>query len=199
MPWNFTNDPFPAYRGVGQTHRAFLAVGKNYSPSFLGQPTSDGYSCPEKSFDTALTKLIKTKEKGTLLVVPCPVEENEQIMLITLRGAFRGGYARIDAVGCEVFFQETSSKHCVETGHMIVRLSHPNGYVFAETGDCNRSSRGLVEIFSWAGYKTIPTEDFETWRELYHPDMSENAFADGKAKAEIDRKVVVQKIQLKNA
>lgn len=163
-PWNFSTSPFPAYRGEGQSHRAFLAVAKTYSPAF--EVPIDGTYFPKEIFDTAVTKLIKTKEKGTLLLVPCPVKENEQILLVTLRGAFRGVYSRIEAVGCEIFFKDISSKHCVQTAHIIVRLTQPNGYLFAETGDRNRSSNGLVEVFSWDGYKTMPTQEFEAWREL---------------------------------
>jgi len=139
-PWQWSTEKFPAYRGNGWRHRGFLAVAKDYVPTFGSE---------RSGFDSTPTKLIKTQAKGTLLLVPCSPEQDEQIMLITLRGGFRGGYSRIEAVGCEVLFQQTSGGHCVVTGHMIVRLTHPNGYVFAETG--RRCSVGLVEDFSWDG------------------------------------------------
>lgn len=168
VPWHWGVDPFPAFRGAGAQHRGFLAVGREYAPVFDGAPPSaDGYNCPRTALDTVRTKLVRTKEKGTLLLITCSPEQDEHIMLLTLRGGFRGGYSRIQVVGGEILLQQSSNKHCCPTAHLIVRLTDPNGYVFAETG--RRSSAGLVEIFSWDGYKTMPTEEFEVW----HASLSE--------------------------
>lgn len=174
-PWHWSGDQFPAYRGGGFRHKGFLAVGRDYpEPIFVdGQPSADGYGCPQVSFEPSASKLIKTKAKGTLMLVPCAAENDEQILLITLRGGFRGGYSRIEAVGAEVMFQKTSGGHCLVTGHLVVRLTHPKGYVFAETG--RRCSQGLVEVFSWDGYQTMPTEEFEVWQETHAPDVSDAA------------------------
>lgn len=151
VPWHWISDPFPAYRGAGARHRGFLAVGREYAPVFENvSPSADGYSCPRVAFDTVRTKLIRTKEKGTLLLTPCSPEQDEQIMLVTLRGGFRGGYSRIEVVGGEILLQQDSNMHCCPTVHLVVRLADPNGYVFAETG--RRSSTGLVEIFSLGGH-----------------------------------------------
>lgn len=188
-PWHWSTEKFPAYRGNGWRHRGFLAVGKDYLPQFVDTaPSADGYGCARVSFEPSASKIIKTQAKGTLLLVPCLPEQDEQILLITLRGGFRGGYSRIEAIGCEVLSQETSGGHCVVTGHMVVRLTHPNGYVFAETG--RRCSTGLVEVFSWDGYKTLPTEEFEVWRTSQAPDTT-GAVADLRAQREEDRKAAV--------
>ena len=56
--------------------------------------------------------------------------------------------------------------HCCPTAHLVVRITDPKGYVFAETG--RRCSTGLVEIFAWDGrYNTMPTEEFEVWQEMW--------------------------------
>jgi hypothetical protein len=66
-PWHWSSNPFPAYRGEGARHRGFLAVAREYAPNFLTAPTAEGYTCPSMAFDTAPTKLIRTREKNTLL------------------------------------------------------------------------------------------------------------------------------------
>ena len=108
------------------------------------------------------SKLIKT-QKGTLLVVPCLKDQDEKLILVTLRGGFRGNYSRVEAVGVEILSNKSGNMHCCPTGHLIVRLTDPKGYVFAETG--RRCGTGLVEVFSWDGYKTMPIEEFKVWQE----------------------------------
>jgi len=185
-PWHWSTEKFPAYRGNGWRHRSFLAVVKDYAPQFASDP-SPAYTSyvSQVGFDPTASKLVKTQAKGTLLLVPCSPEQDEQVMLITLRGGFRGGYSRIEGKGVEILAQDTSGGHCVVTGHMIVRLTHPNGFVYAETG--RRSSYGLVEIFSWDGYKTMPTEEFEAWLVGSAPDLTEATRAEANAKAEAER------------
>ena len=186
VPWHWSLEKFPAYRGAGARYGAFLAVGKGYQPAFAGNgPASDGYSNPTLAFDPTPTKLIRTREKQTLLLVPCDAKEDEQVMLITLRGGFRGGYSRVEVVGGEILFERSGNVHCCPTAHLIVRLTHPNGYVFAETG--RRCSVGLVEVFSWEGYETFPTEEFEVWRESQAPDTSDSSKAEARAKVEEER------------
>lgn len=162
-PWHWSIDPFPAFRGKGARYSVFQPVAGNYAPKFNGlAPTADGYGCPIIGVDDQQTKLIRTM-KGTLLVVPCAKEQDEKVMLLTLRGGFRGHYSRIEAVNAEFLSRRGGNTHCCPTEHLVVRLTDPKGYVFAETG--RRCGTGLVEIFSWDGYKTMPTEEFEVWRE----------------------------------
>ena len=163
-PWHWSTEPFPAYRGAGARYTAFQAVANGYTPNFDGvEPASDGYGCPRVASDGRPSKLIKTK-KGTLLLVPCSKEQDEKLMLLALRGGFRGHYSRIEAVNAEILFKRGGNIHCCPTEHLVVRLTDPEGYVFAETG--RRCGTGLVEIFSWGGYQTMPTEEFEVWREM---------------------------------
>lgn len=162
-PWHWSGNPFPAYRGEGARYSVFQPVAAGYTPQFDGEaPSTDGYRCPRVSVDNQPCKLIKT-QKGTLLLVGCSQEQDEKLMLLTLRGGFRGGYSRIEAISAEILTQRGGNIHCCPTEHMLVKLGDNNGFVFAETG--RRGSHGLVEIFSWDGYQTMPTEEFEVWRE----------------------------------
>lgn len=162
-PWHWSTEPFPAFRGDGARYSAFQPVAQGYQPEFMGQePMTNSFSCPRESVDGQPNKLIKT-QKGTILLVPCSQEQDEMLMLLTLRGGFRGHYSRIEAVNAEILFQKGGNIHCCPTNHLVVRLTDPKGYVFAETG--RRCGKGLVEIFSWEGYRTMPTEEFEVWRD----------------------------------
>ncbi len=162
-PWHWSNDPFPAFRGSGARYSVFQPVANGYQPKFGSTgPSKDGYTCPAVATDEQPNKLVKTP-KGTLLLVSCPQEQDERLVLITLRGGFRGYYSRIESVNAEVLLKRGGNLHCCPTEHLVVRLTNPKGYVFAETG--RRCGTGLVEIFSWEGYRTMPTEEFEVWRE----------------------------------
>ena len=165
-PWHWSTENFPAYRGAGARYRVFQPVSNTYEPKFdKVAPTNDGYRCPTVAIDNQPSKIVKT-QKGTQLLVSCPQEQDEKLMLLTLRGGFRGGYKRIEVVGGEILSQQGGNMHCCPTEHLVVRITDPKGYVFAETG--RRCSSGLVEIFSWeSGYQTMPTEEFETWREMH--------------------------------
>lgn len=187
VPWHWSTDKFPAFRGSGARYSVFQAVGNGYVPKFDGKvPSSDGYVCSTDALDNQPSKIVKT-QKGTLLVVSCSQEQDEKLMLITLRGGFRGGYSRIEGVNAEILMRRGGNIHCCPTEHMVVRLTNPIGYVFAETG--RRCATGLVEIFSWEqGYVTLPTEEFEVWRQADDPfaPAREKADREAQAKAEAE-------------
>lgn len=162
-PWHWSATPFPAFRGAGARYAVFQPVGNGYTPKFDGKvPSSDGYTCPSVAVDNQPSKLVKTP-KGTNLLVSCSQEQDEGLLLLALRGGFRGYYSRTEGINAEILMQRGGNLHCCPTEHLVVRLTNPKGYVFAETG--RRCGAGLVEIFSWEGYKTMPTEEFEVWRE----------------------------------
>ena len=165
-PWHWSLEPFPAFRGAGARYSVFQPVGNGYAPQFNGDaPTDDGYRCPNVSIDNQSSKLLKT-QKGALLVVSCQKDQDEKLLLLALRGGFRGSYSRIEGVQADILMRRGGNIHCCPTEHMVVRLTRPSGYVFAETG--RRCGTGLVEIFSWDGYKTMPTEEFEIWSESFN-------------------------------
>ena len=161
-PWNWSTEPFPAFRGGGARYSAFQPVGNGYVPRLDFKLLNDSYRCPRVAEDDQFTKIIKT-QKGTNLIITCPEQEDEMILLLTLRGGFRGYYSRIEPVNAEILFQRGGNTHCCPTEHIVARLASKTGYIFAETG--RRCGSGLVEVFSWSGYQTMPTEEFEIWQD----------------------------------
>jgi len=83
--WSFSADPFPAYRtelifGRNKRDRAFLPVLGNLVPNTETGLLKDG------SF-----KVIKTKKKGTICIVPGKDTTRRALVLLTVHGGFRGG------------------------------------------------------------------------------------------------------------
>ena len=157
--WNLTDDPFLAFRGAGQNYNAFLAVAGGFKPWICSDGFSDG-----KRMSDDFSKIIKTK-KGTTLLVPCGQSEEEKILLITALGGFRGDFGRIEAVGAEILWKNSSCMHCAPVAHIVARITNPNGYVLVESG--RRSSTGEVGVYSWkGGYFEMETEEYEAAVEL---------------------------------
>ena len=81
--WQFSTEPFPAFRceltygGRGKRDRAFL-------PSKAEVREEDDL-LPENKF-----KVIKTKEKGTILIVPGENTSNRVLLMAGLEAGFRG-------------------------------------------------------------------------------------------------------------
>lgn len=198
-PWHWSLDPFPAFRGEGARHGAFLPVARDYAPRWMapipdaGVPTSAGWFLPRATApgpdqrrdvvdtsarvfaDASPSKVIRTA-KGGLLLVPCAPDQDERILLVALRGGYCGGWGRIEAHAGEILDRRISTGNRVPTGHLVVRLHSPAGYLAAESG--HRSSRGAVECHTWrrgvmdavssdqydaalrgAGVDTAPTHD----------------------------------------
>jgi len=183
-PWKITLSPFKAYRGDSHTYSAFLAVGSAYEFNPV-ETSGEGflfdrsdYSFQNTILDTQFSKIIETKAKKTLLVVPCSENENERIVLLTLRGDFRGSYnhSPFDETknkhgyylyGCEILYSMSGSKHCCPTAHMVLRFTLPNGFFAIH----NRGRRlDVYEKVSWEkGIELIETEEFKFW---YHEVFS---------------------------
>lgn len=152
-PWNWTTDPFPAFRGAGQRYNAFLAVANGFTPWFSSFNLTDN-----KAMSDDYCKVIITK-KGTRLLVPCSKAEDEHILLITARGGFRGGWGAIECVGAEILWENHMSMHCTPVAHIIARVTDPNGYIRTETG--RRCCSGDTEVYSWrGGYFRMSTEEY---------------------------------------
>lgn len=152
-PWAWSEVPFPAFRGAGQRYNAFLAVAGGFIPWFNSFNLADN-----KAMSDDFCKVINTK-KGTCLLVPCGKQDDEKILLITARGGFRGGFGKIEAVGAEILWQNSSSMHCCPVAHIIARVTEPDGYVRTETG--RRCCSGYTEVYSWkGGYFGMDTEEY---------------------------------------
>ena len=153
-PWNWSVNPFPAFRGAGQRYNAFLAVANGFTPWFNSFDLADN-----KAMSDDYCKIITTK-KGTRLLVPCGENDDERILLITARGGFRGGFGKIEAVGAEILWQNGMSMHCCPVEHIIARITEPDGYIRTETG--RRCCSGYTEVYSWkGGYFGMNTEEYD--------------------------------------
>ena len=153
-PWAWSETPFPAFRGAGQRYNAFLAVAGGFTPWFNSFNLADN-----KAMSDDFCKIITTK-KGTRLLVPCGKQDDERILLITARGGFRGGFGKIEAVGAEILWQNSSSMHCCPVAHIIARVTEPDGYIRTETG--RRCSSGYTEVYSWkGGYFGMDTTEYD--------------------------------------
>ena len=153
-PWAWSEVPFPALRGAGQRYNAFLAVAGGFTPWFSSFNLADN-----KAMSDDYCKVITTK-KGTRLLVPCGKQDDEKILLITARGGFRGGFGKIEAVGAEILWQNSSSMHCCPVAHIIARVTEPDGYIRTETG--RRCCSGCTEVYSWkGGYFGMDTEEYD--------------------------------------
>ena len=83
------------------------------------------------------------------MLIPCVKEQDEQIMLITARGGFRGQFGCIKAHGAEILYERSMNMHCCPVAHIIARVKEPEGYVITETG--RRCAAGHIDVFSWRG------------------------------------------------
>ena len=91
--------------------------------------------------------------------------DDEILLLITMRGGFRGYFSRIDTVGdVTIFNNKSSNKHCCPVAHYSIRLNNPDSFIFSETG--RRSGNGIVEIYSMDGYKKMTSEEFNAFLDL---------------------------------
>ncbi len=162
MPWTWSKDPTPAYRGAGAWYTVFQATSKDYAPKYNVNPITNKQNSSLVITDNQSSKLVKTK-KGELLLVPCSCKEDEKLMFITLRGGFHGWYSRLVTVNAEIIYSREGNDHACPTKHLIVRIIGPQGYVLSETGQ--KSGSGIIEIFSWSkGYqqkKLNPNEKFK--------------------------------------
>jgi len=143
VPWGWSEVPFPALRGEGQEHKAFLAVARGMTEREVLDNTS---------------KIITTA-KGTKLLVPCSESENETILLITAKGGFRAPMRIYAKAGAEIVIQRDSSKHCVTISHVVVRLHDKDSYVMEETGW--RTGTGIVELYTHAGVVEMTSEEYK--------------------------------------
>lgn len=168
IPWFVETENFVKFSGRGAGYKIMQAIHPNLILSFENETDKillgDGYSCPNVVNINNFCKMITTA-KGTNLIVPCEKEEDELLLLITMRGGFRGYFSRIKTVGdVTIFNNKNSNKHCCPVAHYSIRLNTPNSFIFSETGI--QSGTGIIEIYSSDGYKRMTTEEFNTYMDL---------------------------------
>lgn len=172
--WEFSTDPFPAYRanlvyGRNKRDREFLPV-KDVTPITTYTVTADygrttlysgsdkaraeelkakyeaekkekgeyGYAelkvslptLPENRF-----RVIKTKEKGTILVVPGEDKTNRCLLFVGCAGGFRGGVGVISDGTTGTILKECSAGNaCESSAEVIVLLEQGQSVGFHTSG-----------------------------------------------------------------
>ena len=89
--WEYSTEPFPAYRcqlvfGRRKHDRAFLPV-----KDIITDPQEGVHLLPEGKF-----RVIKTRQKGTILVVPGEDTTRRCLLFAGANGGFRGGVCLIE-------------------------------------------------------------------------------------------------------
>jgi len=123
--WVYGTDPFPAYRidlvyGRNKRDREFLPV-KDVTPM---TPTADlnfGLpTLPEGKF-----RVIKTREKGTILVVPGEDKTNRCLLFVGCAGGFRGGVSVLKDGTSGTILKTCSAGNACESSIEVIVLLEP--------------------------------------------------------------------------
>ncbi len=101
--WTFSAEPFPAYRaeiwyGRNKHDRAVLPV-RDLTPNAQGV------------LDAGTFRVLKTRENGTILLVPGVDTTNRILALISVAGGFRGGVG----VSAQILVHAQASAACEST------------------------------------------------------------------------------------
>lgn len=137
--WIFSDDPFPAYRfnlvfGRNKQARAFLPV-----RGVL--PGEDGI-LPENGF-----RVIKTREKGTIMIVGGQDTSNRVLAMISCNGGFRGGVSLVDAPDGVILARASAANACNSTCTVAALLAPGQSIRFHSYG---RRTNGMY-VYAWDG------------------------------------------------
>jgi len=117
--WKFGTDPFPAYRaelvyGRNKRDREFLPV-KDIVP--VKSDETGESALPEGQF-----KVIRTKEKGTILVVPGEDKTNRVLLFAGISGGFRGGESVLEDGTTGMIIKVCSAGNACESRTEIIAI-----------------------------------------------------------------------------
>ena len=127
--WQFSENPFPAYRaeliyGRNKRDRALLPV--------LGdiKPLPDSQELPPAQF-----RIIKTKAKGTICIVPGEDRTDRVLAFIMEHGGFRGWIEVVESRTTGKIIAECRAANACEAGHAVAVIMAPGEQiVFHSTG-----------------------------------------------------------------
>lgn len=128
--WEFGDEPFPAYRcslvfGRNKRDREFLPV-KNIVPA-KAEETGE-FALPEGKF-----KVVKTKEKGTILVVPGEDKTNRVLLFAGISGGFRGGESVLENGTTGTIIKICSAGNACESRTEVIAILEPGQAVVFHT------------------------------------------------------------------
>ena len=151
--WQFSENPFPAYRaelvyGRNKRDRALLPV--------LGviKPLPDSQGLPPAQF-----RIIKTKAKGTICIVPGDDRTSRVLAFITEYGGFRGNVSIVSKhTTCKIIADCWAASACESGCAVAVIMAPGEQIVFHSTG---RRQDDYI-LFTW--------QDGEVKRTVYTSD-----------------------------
>ncbi len=127
--WEYNEEPFPAYRcelifGRNKRDREFLPM-KNIAPD------PEEQTLPEGQF-----RVIKTKEKGTILVVPGSETTNRCLLFVGCSGGFRGGVRILEDGTDENVILKTcvAGNNCESRAEVVALLKEGESVTFQAFG-----------------------------------------------------------------
>lgn len=129
--WNFTSEPFDKFETslcFGRNKRD-----RNFIPTKV-RPNEDNV-LPQGKF-----KVIKTQEKGTIMIVPGDDTSKKILLFAGVSGGFRGGVYKLDSTTANVIKEASASAAC------------ESGYNFAAVLDIGQ----FVDVYTYGRYgKTV--------------------------------------------
>jgi len=147
--WAWSETPFPAYRcelifGRNKRDSAFLPV-KDIFP----EPDVDGYNhlLPEGRF-----RVIKTRKKGTILIVPGNDNSDRCLAMVGISGGFRGGcWLKKEDTTANILKTCSAASACDSHISVAAIMGIGQKVVFRSTGRRNNT----VIVFEYDGESII--------------------------------------------
>lgn len=140
--WKWSTDPFSAFR-------VKLVYGRNkHDRKFL--PVAQGIVPEEEILPEGKFRVIKTKAKGTILIVPGKDDTSRCLLFIGCAGGFRGGVGVVyEATTGKILKECSAGNACESSVEVIVLLDVGQSICFHSTG------RGVnsFQLHTWNGSK----------------------------------------------
>jgi hypothetical protein len=150
--WEFGAEPFPAYRvnlvyGRNKQDREFLPV-KDVTP-ITGEKDSVP-TLPDEKF-----RVIKTREKGTILVVSGEDITPRCLLFVGCEGDFRGGVSVVaEATTGTILKQASAGNACQSSTEVIILMEVGQTVAFHTSGRYSNE----VRLYTWDGSQVMRTD-----------------------------------------
>ena len=143
--WKYSKEPFPAYRcelvyGVNKRDFKFIPI-KNLKPI---EDENNNIKLPDHQF-----KVIKTKEKGTIMIVPGnTADDGKCLLFFSIKDGFRGDSGIIeDDTTAQIIKKCEAHNACEGSVHIASVFKKDEKIVVYSNGRHNND----IVIFTWNG------------------------------------------------